>query len=119
MSTAFYTRMAETAAGLLAKYGATIILTRPDPTIQRTSADAVTAGTPTTYSPKGLFLDYSDEQIDGTTIKIGDRMVLLDNTQEPQYGDLITHETEQWSIVNIEKIKPTSVAIIYRCQIRG
>jgi hypothetical protein len=65
--------------------------------------------------------DYRDSQIDGTTIKRGDRRVLLlgdtiAGGAVPQPSDKITAEGKMYDVVNVTR-DPDAAA--YTCQVRG
>ena len=128
MSTAFYTEMADLAAELLTEFGQVITLRRDgSQTIQAVSTDNATAGSSVDYSPNGLFLDLDDSVIDRMTattadanlIQKGDKLVYLDNTVVPQLGDKIIADGQEWAIVQIKRVKPTTIDILFKVVVRG
>lgn len=115
----FYTEMAEVAGDLLDEFGITITLTRvTGATPKLVSTGTAVAGTSTTYSPKGVVKNYPSNLIDGTLIRQGDKMVILDNTIEPEMADELTFHGSTWNIVSITNYKPADTAICYSVQVR-
>lgn len=85
----------------------------------------LSAGTnPTTANTagKGFIEDYSERQIDGTTVKRGDRrVVIIGNSLSsgsviPAVGDQVTIEGATYEVVNIMR---DPAAATYTCQVRG
>lgn len=85
----------------------------------------LTAGTnPTSASTagKGIIDDYQDRQINETTIKRGDRRVLIIGNSLsggaviPEAGDQVTIEGATYEIVGVER---DPAAATYTCQVRG
>lgn len=94
-------------------------------TIKRTTGDsinpvtgAITSGTTTSYTPQGLIQRYRDEQIDGTRILSSDRLVIVDNTIEPLTTDEIVISSQDWTIIDVEEVKPATVGVVYFIQAR-
>lgn len=119
MSTYDYSNIAATALALLAKFGATVTLTRTtggvfDPVTGYQSA-SVDASVTTT----GLLKPYPDRMIDGTRILAGDRELVLSNEQEPLPNDKPVIGGESWAIIGIKTVKPNGVdAVVYFAQVR-
>lgn len=99
-------------------------------TLHKTSAGSRTPGsltggnnpTETGYAAKGVVDDYSDREVDGTNIRVGDRRVLLlastiASAQVPDQGDAITIEGTRYEVVGPVKRDPA--AAMYLCQVRG
>lgn len=118
MSAAFYNRMASVATRLLTKFGATVTVSRTTGETYDEIAETMSGGSVTTYSPKGLLVEYDDSLIDGTRIQKGDKMAILDNTVKPASDDLLTVDEEQWNVVRWKTIKPSTVAVVYFVQVR-
>lgn len=118
MSAAFYTSMAATASRLLKKFGMEITIKRKTGDSINPVTGAVVAGTTTSYTPQGLVQRYRDDQIDGTRILSSDRLVIVDNTIEPLTTDEIVLSSQDWTIIDVEEVKPTTVGIVYFIQAR-
>ena len=118
MSATFYTRMAATASRLLTKYGMEITIKRLSGNSINPVTGAVVTGTTTTYTPQGIVQHYNDNQIDGTRILASDRLVIVDETVEPLTTDTITLSSQDWSIISVKEVKPSTVGIVYFIQAR-
>lgn len=118
MSDAFYTRMAATASKLLNKFGGTVTVVRNVGGSVNPVTGAVTPGSNTTLTAKGLISRFDDSLIDGTRIKSSDRLLMIDNTFEPAMTDKPTIASQNWTIVEIRTIKPANVAVMYALQVR-
>lgn len=120
MSDAFYTKMATTARKLIAKFGVTYTVTRNASYEEDPVTGAVTAGTETEFSPKGLLTEYDNAMIDGTTIQHGDRLLVLDDTVEPNLKtDTISVGGKDLNCVRVMPKNPAGVALVYFVQVRG
>lgn len=71
------------------------------------------------YSGRGFIDDYKDSRIDGTIIKVGDRMVTIlgaSISSVPEPDDQIIIEGKTWTIVGPVRRDPAGA--IYECQVR-
>lgn len=71
------------------------------------------------YSGRGFIDDYRDSRIDGTIIKVGDRMVTIMGASisvVPEPDDQITIEGRTWTIVGPVRRDPAGAT--YECQVR-
>lgn len=112
-----YAAMATTARQLLAEFGQTITVTRTTGETIDPVTGAVTPGTDTTYSPKGVLRPFPNNLIDETRITTSDRELILDDTVEPQMGDVVTVGGENWNIQSIIGTKPAGVDLVWRVQV--
>lgn len=113
-----YAAMATTARTLLANFGQTVTIKRTTGGSTDPVTGVVTPGTETTYSPKGVLRPFPDALLDGTRITESDRELILDDTVEPEMGDLVTIEDEDWTIRRIIGTKPAGIALVWRVQVR-
>jgi hypothetical protein len=80
-----------------------------------TNQDQVTAG---------VFLNYDQKLVDGTTIRMGDQQVYARaNTDDgvpvvPKVGGFVLRGTEQWKIINVQPLNPAGVTLMYQIQVR-
>jgi len=84
-----------------------------------TATGTISGGQELTWSGRGVFTNYRDEDIDGTSITSDDRRLLLQALgleREPENGDYVDNEVR---IVNARKIRSGDVVIGYVCQTRG
>jgi hypothetical protein len=124
VSDAFYNRMAATASKLLAKFGATVTVSRTTGGSTNPVTGAATPGSTATLTAKGLLTEFSDQMKganlvgQGTTIQQGDRLLILDNSFEPLMTDRPVVGSQQWNILNIESKKPANVPLVYLVHVR-
>lgn len=117
-----YSRLANTALRLIAKYGRSVTLR------------SVTAGTydPATRTKSGAstsdatvsmaFNNYTQNQIDGEVIRRDDLEGLLAAsglTTAPENGDIVIDGSNQYKIVNVDVIQPGDTVIVYKLQLRS
>ena len=117
MSDAFYNDMAQVMTDLLTEFGQTV-------TIKRISGETLdplsgaSGGTTTELSATGVLTDYKSHLIDGTVIQMGDRLLVMDNTQSPLQDDRVTIGGEDWNIINWKTVQPAAVVVGYFIQVR-
>lgn len=83
-----------------------------------TGLAAVTESTLTFY---GVVIDYETKQLDGETIKRGDKRVLLSaafQTKEPMVGDEISIDNARHRIVLTNPVRPSDVTVMHDCTVR-
>lgn len=104
------------AGGLLP---ATLARTAPGTRNPSALAGGTTVGATTaTYPCEGICDSYTQREIDGTRVRIGDRKILLlakslPDAVDPQPGDSITIEGRAWSVVNVDR---DPAAATFTCQ---
>ena len=114
----FYTDMAAVANDLLAEFGAPVILLRTTPGTFDPVTETETGATTAELTTTGIQKSYKAELIDGTRIKHGDKLYVLDDTQVPDLTDKLNVGSEYWSIVNIDEKNPAGTALVYLVQVR-
>lgn len=94
-------------------------------TIQRESGgvfDPVTGTTTGSITKKittyGLEKAVTTEMIRGGSILVGDKLFVLDSTEEPLLTDKFKVGDEFWKIVNIRSVNPVGIAISHEIQVR-
>lgn len=76
-------------------------------------------GSPVPYQVRAVIEEYTQDQIDGTLIRAGDRRVLLDPTViEPTTADRVVIDGAEYAIVRVQAEAPTGVPLIYTLQVR-
>ncbi len=114
----FYENMAATASSLITKFGKPITISR---TVGETD-DPVTGvhvtGTTTEYTPNGIFQTIKASLIDGTRIKFGDKMFVIDNSFTPLLTDVVPISGSDWAIEEITPVEPANLALVYFVRIR-
>lgn len=105
--------MAATVTRLLTNYGAPITMVRRTNTFNQVTGKN-TASTSADVSAVGVWQAINSRLVDGTRIKTGDRFLIIDATNAPLMGDTVA----DWSVTDIEEIKPASVVLAYRMVMR-
>jgi hypothetical protein len=116
----FYSDMATTADELITEFGQTVTL--------KVSAGAAydpeTGSSVVTYTDQsghGCVVDFDKKLIDGTKVRIGDKLVLLSplGISEPKDGDQLVIGAETWQLVPpVTVTAPAGVAVLYEVQVR-
>lgn len=70
------------------------------------------------YDGQTIITRYRNEEIDGTTIKRGDRRLLAIGIPEPKAGDVLTIDGVEYSYIFSDPIAPGGIAVAYRIQVR-
>jgi hypothetical protein len=76
-------------------------------------------GAPLTWTAKGVFLSYSENEIDGTSVLIDDRKLLLRASPmayAPSPGDVVDDTVQ---IISVRKMLSGTTVLGYVCQTRG
>ena len=107
-------RISANTNSMISRSGEAFTLTRITGQSINPVTGVVTAGTTTTYSPKGIYLKINAQDIDETRIKSTDKMVMLDSTIEPLKSDKLNGA----SIVNVDKLKFNGINIAFKVQVR-
>ncbi|MCK5605393.1 hypothetical protein KAR91_26110 [Candidatus Pacearchaeota archaeon] len=123
----FYSRMQSTSNKLLLGKGQAVTLTKVVPGVYDPATGAV-INTETTQTGTGAVVDWNDNQIDGTLIKTGDKLLLLSplNTAgaaltAPEIGDKITDAASVvYTLVGpLSTISPAGTPVLYKCNMRA
>lgn len=115
---AFYEEMAAVVVELLAEFGAPVILER---TTGGQSHPVTGVTTPIVQDDKtttGILKRYPNKLIDGSRIKSGDRLIVIDATVKPEMSDKPSINGETWTIVSIEAANPAGIPLAYFIQAR-
>lgn len=114
------TRLDKDVQQLLARHGYDVEIVRVnDGGSYDTSTGTFSGGTTTSETFRGVFVNYKEEDIDGTAVEADDRKLLLqarNATMVPDVGDVVDDEV---SLVNVRRIKSGETTIAYICQTRG
>ena len=79
----------------------------------------VSGGSTLTWSGRGVFVNYREEDVDGSSITTDDRKLLLQAvglTREPEVGDFVDSTVQ---VLNVQKLQSGSTVIAYMLQTRG
>ena len=112
----------DTAVRLIEKFGrdAEILIKSSTPDVAAEPWDgAVSEGASETV--KAVFLEFDDDQIDGTVIQAGDQRVLVAAKGNPAIdtADSIVDGGRRWRIVRANLLKPGTVEYLWTLQVRA
>lgn len=86
---------------------------------------ATVTSSDTTYTVKAFFYNYGLNEIDGTSVQVGDRRVVMNLVDtsgsavpEPEPGDKISGEGDEVYVVGVMKIMSGINPVCYTCQVR-
>lgn len=105
---------------LMRTHGYTVTFERPqsggsyDPT-----TGTITGGSELTWSGTGVFTNFRDEEVNGTSILTDDRKLLLQAVgleHEPEVGDTIDDTVQ---VLTVRKMQSGATVIAYVLQTRG
>ena len=110
--------LGDTVIHILQTYGSDLTLTRPSGTrVYNTGTGKFEGGTPANFTIRGVFVDYKEDRVNGTSIRSGDRMLLVSATGSetaPAIGDAVDGMT----IVHVRAFSPNGNAIAWTAQTR-
>lgn len=111
------------AAALFRTHGYVVTLSRPaasDGATYDFSTGGMTGGDSTPdWTGVGFFSSFKVEDIDGATIKVGDRKLLLQAQgleREPKINDMVDSEVK---ILDVKRVRSKSIVTHFVCQVRG
>lgn len=112
----------DTAVRLIKKFGrqtqVLIRATAPDTAGEPWDGN-VSEGVPQTVD--AVFLDFDDDQIDGSVIQAGDQKVLIAAKGNPAIdtADSIIDAGRRWRIIDANLLKPGNVEFLWTLQVRS
>lgn len=113
-------RLNRDVARLLATHGYDLTLNRVKVGgTYNTTTGAVTGGSTLTATIRGVFIDYNEQDVDGTNVLADDRKLLVQAdglTLVPEVGDFVDDEVR---IERVRRIQSGATVIAYICQTRG
>jgi hypothetical protein len=84
-----------------------------------TTTGTITGGSTLTWSGRGVFINYMDEDVNGTSITTDDRKLLLQAVgldRAPEVADLVVGVGQ---VLDVRTIQSGFTVIAYVCQVRG
>lgn len=118
MATFDYAGLKEDVDQLLAEFGDTCqIVKTTNPVVDPVTGEPSGGGT-TSTDVLGVLVSYEEKLVDGETIMRGDRQAIVQAEVEPVFGDVFVELGGSWSVVNVEAVKPASLAVVYILQVR-
>ena len=102
---------------LLEDFGSDLTLTRQAAGAYNPATGTMAATTPVNHTIRGVFINYTDANVDGTVVRMGDRRLLVSAkgaAVAPQINDLVSG----LQVIDVRTIAPNGVAIAWACQMR-
>lgn len=114
----FYAEMAVVARDLIREFGQTITFRRVNEAFYDAAHDIAGKDAEQFYHPHGILRPFPSRLIDGTRITTKDRVLILDDTFEPDMADQPMINGRYWSIKEITASNPAGVPLVYFVQVR-
>jgi hypothetical protein len=102
---------------LLEDFGSDFTVSRPAVGTYNPATGTMSGGTASSYVIRGVFINYTDGNVDGTVVKMGDRRLLVrakGANVTPAVGDRVSG----MEILDVRTIAPKGVPIAWACQTR-
>lgn len=120
-------QMQQDVVALLRDHGYNLTFRRPNSGgSYSTATGTITGGANSDETVRGIFLNYTASDTDGTLVQRGDRRAVIAATYNgtaiskiPQIDDELRGEAEAVRIVSIQTIKSGSSVLAYVCQARS
>jgi hypothetical protein len=109
--------LSEAVNSLLQDFGSNLVLTRSTGATYNPATGQTATPTVQTFTVRGVFINYKDENIDGTVIRMGDRRLLVapqGSTTTPAIGDVV----DGLKVVDVRSYAPNGTTIAWACQMR-
>jgi len=109
--------LGEDVTHLLDDFGSELALTRAGVPVYNPATGTTSTSGGGTFTLRGVFINYVDANVDGTTIRMGDRRLLVavqGSTTAPQIDDVV----QGLRVVDVRAIAPNGVPIAFSCQMR-
>lgn len=113
----FYSGLADTSARLIDQYGQDVVITIDN----AGSYDPITGadtGTETVLNVRGVKLEYSRGDIDGTLIRSGDFKLLVDGEHDIPKDSYVTIGGKKFVVVMTGEINPAGTRLLTKVQCR-
>lgn len=114
----FASNLQNVALRLLTDKGETITFRRHTVGSYNVSTGGVDPVTSTTFTGVGHPSNYELREIDGTRVQANDVSLLVYVTTEPDMEDIVTIDSVNYKIQQINKIRAQGTNIVYRLQLR-
>lgn len=112
-----YLRMQQRSDKLLRQNGAEY------PVIRKGSVNVIGGeeihGEDISFSAWGVKTDYDPDEIDGTVIQRGDVKIVFTSEKSIEVGDLINVDGRPHRVIKPNPVKPASLVICYKAQLRA
>jgi hypothetical protein len=109
--------LGDDVAFLLQDFGSDLTLTRPGVGAYSPTTGEMTTAADSTFTIRGVFINYTDANVDGTVVRMGDRRLLVkakDATTTPAINDRVGG----LQVIDVRTIAPNGVPVAWSCQMR-
>lgn len=109
--------LADDVAFLLQDFGSDLTLVRQTPVAYDPATGTNGPAVTTTYPIRGVFINYTDDDLANSAISMGDRRLLLqakDAVTAPQPGDRV----DGLQVLDVRTYAPNGIAVAWACQMR-
>lgn len=103
-----------TAARLIDRFGRDVVRTRTTGEVINPVTGAVTPGTTTTATFRGINKTIPTDLVDGTRVLASDRMLVLEASAKPEMGDKL----DGWNVEEVQEIRPGDDSVVWFARIR-
>lgn len=107
----------EDVAYLLEDRGSDLTLSRQAAGAYDPSAGTMASTSTTTYTIRGVFINYADRNVDGSVVRMGDRRLLVRASDAP-VTPAIADRVGGLQIIDVRTIAPNGAPIAWACQMR-
>lgn len=114
----FYEKMAATASRLISKYGTNATLKTSGVNVSDKVTGTVLVQEQSIYDFKAIVKDYNRDMVDGTTILMGDKLIIAESKISPEPSDTIIINGQTWKVVDIKESNPAGVKLVLFIQVR-
>lgn len=109
--------LGDDVAYLLEDFGSDLTLTRQAAGAYDPDTGEMAATSPTTYTIRGVFINYLDGNVDGTVVRMGDRRLLV-RAKDAGATPAINDRVDGLQIIDVRSIAPNGTVIAWACQTR-
>jgi len=111
-----YSTLENTGLSLITKFGRDVVLKRIAEGVYNPNTGAISGNSEVNETIKAVFTNFKDNQIDGSIVLRGDRLVLMSakDITPPQTNDMIGG----FKIVGITHVQTGDTPILYKLQVR-
>lgn len=113
-----YDAITSTASTLLKNFGQTITVTYSTSESYDVKQQKNVKNT-NTFTGFGVLTTFKTTEIDGENIKSSDIKLILQSTDiAPKIGNVVTADSIDYRVVNVNPKNPAGTTIVYECQLR-
>lgn len=107
----------EDVAFLLEDRGSDLTLSRQAPGTYNPATGTMGSSATTTHVIRGVFINFTDANVNGTVVRMGDRRLLVRASDAP-VTPVIGDRVDGLQVIDVRSIAPNKVPIAWACQMR-